>query len=230
MSYLFDIDRTGFPMMYIARAGAYVQLLPLTKVQVERFLAEPFEEFGNEWYESLLVLNARCSYNNVTARNREQAFITGMTPHEAERIAQWFGSGFDLPTRDQWCMIYRTMHSLKISDLSVERSHLCKPARVLLERLEETLSSGSATLSSLLLFDGGLVEWVRDRAEPSVAEQHWVGMGMPRSSFFNLVFNPDRDRVEPLNVVQRAYYFGTRLVRNSRDGRPIGGYAVKALS
>ena len=97
----FSCDRTGFPLITVPEAMVAMHLLPVTKVQFERFLAEP-NTYGDAWYEEVLTLNPRISYRQCTAENRERLFLTGIVPEEALAFARWMGDGFDLPTVAEW--------------------------------------------------------------------------------------------------------------------------------
>lgn len=110
-------DRTGFPLVAIPGLGMEVHLLPVTKVQFERFLAEP-DAFGDTWYEEALALNPRVPSRQFTAKNRERLFLTGILPEEALAFAKWLGAGFDLPTVTEW----REIHKAFAAELAPLRS------------------------------------------------------------------------------------------------------------
>ena len=83
----FSCDRTGFPLIAVPSVGVEVQLLPVTKIQFECFLAEP-NDFGDAWYEEVLTFNPRISYRQFMADTRERLFITGILPEEALAFAR----------------------------------------------------------------------------------------------------------------------------------------------
>ncbi|MCI0529260.1 MAG: formylglycine-generating enzyme family protein [Nitrospira sp.] len=105
---LFSYDRTGFPLIPLYRAGVEVHWLPVTKVQLECFLAET-GRLGNDWYEEVLKLNPQVSYSEFTGDHREQLFVTGILPEEALAFARWMEDRFDLPTVEEWRTIYEEL-------------------------------------------------------------------------------------------------------------------------
>jgi formylglycine-generating enzyme required for sulfatase activity len=205
----FSCDRTGFPLVALPALALEVQVLPVTKVQFERFIAEP-NAFGDIWYEEILTLNPRVSSRRFTIENRERLFLTGILPEEALAFAKWLGEGFDLPTVAEWRAIYKAL----AADLALQRhlaellSHPVAPlARDLLRQIQEEVGGAHPTsLLDLSLLSGGVVEWVRQG-------NAWVGLGAPRPEFHPNLWNPQVDEVRPLRVGVRVPYFGFRLVR-----------------
>ena len=80
-------DPCGFPVIPVESLGLSVHLLPVAKVQFERFLAEP-NDYGDSWYEELLALNPRSSHTRLDNETRERAFLTGVVPEEARAFAK----------------------------------------------------------------------------------------------------------------------------------------------
>ncbi len=80
-------------------------MLPVTKIQFERFLAES-HNLGDDSYKEALRLNPSVSHQQFTPDNREQLFVTGILPQEALNFARWMGNEFDLPTVEEWRFIY----------------------------------------------------------------------------------------------------------------------------
>ncbi|MBM3239019.1 formylglycine-generating enzyme family protein [Candidatus Poribacteria bacterium] len=204
MQFLFD--RTGFPLIRVPEVGLDVQLLPVTKVQFERFIAEP-NGFGDTWYEEILGVNPRVSYRQFTADNREGIFITGLLPEEAVSFARWMGDGFTLLTIEEWRTIYKALEHRPVESGELEKLRSqCSAEQplVILEQLREQLEPRSWL--SLSLMYGGLVEWVR-------GENSWAGLGVPRYEFYPNLWDPLADVVSPLHPDERLPYFGIRLVR-----------------
>ena len=211
----FSFDRTGFPLIRVPEVGLDVQLLPVTKVQFERFIAEP-NSFGDTWYEEILEVNPRVSYRQFTADNREGIFITGLLPEEAVSFVRWMGDEFTLPTIEEWRAIYKALERRPVESGALE---CAKPSRkagrlrsqcsaeqplVILERLREQLELRSWL--SLSLMYGGVVEWVQRGSS-------WVGLGVPRYEFYPNLWDALADVVSPLHPDERLPYFGIRLVR-----------------
>ena len=54
----FEIDPTGFPLVWVEAIGAWMHWLPVSKLQFERFLRQaPDYPFQPAWYDHLLALN-----------------------------------------------------------------------------------------------------------------------------------------------------------------------------
>lgn len=203
----FSFDRTGFPLIRLPRVGLDVHLLPVAKVQFERFIAEP-HGFGDGWYEGILALNPRVSYRQFSDGDREGVLITGLLPEEALSFARWLGDGWVLPTTEQWRAIYAALESAETEPDEWEalRSQCRAPqARTILTQLMDQLKP--RTWARLSLMHGGLVEWVRQ-------DNGWVGVGTPRSVFYPNLWDPAADVVSPLRAAARLPYFGFRLVRS----------------
>jgi hypothetical protein len=205
-------DRTGFPVLELAELGLAVQLLPVSKLQFERFLAEPVADgglFGDAWYESLLAVSPRVSLRDATREKYEHQFLSGVFPAEAERFARWLGSGYDLPRVDTWRRVDELLGMQLLDEAEVEAmkndNRLSRPAKNLMgwwQSLRQPLTWGE-----LGLFQDGLLEWVR------ISPRQCGGLGRPRQEFQRILINPQRDDpVKPIQQ-QRLRYFGFRLVR-----------------
>lgn len=188
-------DRTGFPLVDVKELGL-INLWPVTKVQLERFMADT-NTLGDRWYESLLSLNCRASCRHFDRNDYEKVFITGITPQEALRFANWLGDGFDLPTLEEWRRFYRIIRTRSLPDspnssLSVDASSIWL-----------NLRSGKTPVDFALMRHG-LVEWVR-------RGDKYTGVGKPRDSFLRNAYDPLEDEVDPIS--ERVFCFGFRLIR-----------------
>ncbi len=157
-------DRTGFPLIAVPDLALAVQLLPVTKTQLERFIAEP-NAFGDAWYEEILALNLRVSPRGFTAEQRERLFVTGLLPEEVLAFARWLGEGFDLPTVAEWRAIHKTI-AAEPAPFRRLIEVLTQKGSMLVRDLVQQVYSQVRTvhLPSLLdisLMQGGVVEWVR---------------------------------------------------------------------
>jgi hypothetical protein len=123
------VDKTGFPLLEVDEAGSF-NLWPIAKLQFERFIYET-NQYGDSWYETVLLLNPRVSYRHLDRNNYERFFISGVLPDEALNFSKWFGEGFDLPTIKEWRMLNNLLKSertLKLPEmeLSVPACTLCQ--------------------------------------------------------------------------------------------------------
>lgn len=199
----FSFDRCGFPLVRLPRLRLEAGLLPVTKVQLERFLAEP-AGFGDGWYDRVLHLHSRCSYRAFAAAERERLFLGGILPEEAVAYASWLSEGFDLPTVEEWRQLWLALAGEQPLGAEEVAAWRPGPARAIVEQLLAQLPARS--LLDLSLMRGGLVEWVREGAG-------WVGLGAPRPEFKAHLWDPLQDVVRPVQAGERVGYFGFRLVR-----------------
>ncbi|MFC1596927.1 hypothetical protein ACFL5Q_03170 [Planctomycetota bacterium] len=190
----------------MSRLDLEVQLLPVTKVQFERFLAEP-NRFDDPWYEDVLAVGPRTSYRRFGDSDREGVFLTGILPQEALAFAEWMGSGFDLPTVREWRDIYVALGRLSSFTSPLTESHQtgmgCQAEAIWRRLMAQTDGRSLLELSRMV---GGLIEWARNG-------NRWVGLGAPRQEFYPNLYNPLADEVRAIRPDRRLPYFGFRLVR-----------------
>lgn len=202
----FSSDRTGFPLIEVVELGLQVHLLPVTKWQFERFLAEP-NDFGDRWYEEALSVNPRQSYRRFSLERREGLLLSGVLPEEALTFARWLGEGFDLPTVAEWRAVYRALEvdSVPFAHLDWHLAQLpAAPARSIVRRLVEHFQP--CAVVDLSLMRGGILEWVREG-------ESWVGLGAPRVEVWPHLWDPLTDVIRPARPGERLRHFGFRLVR-----------------
>jgi formylglycine-generating enzyme required for sulfatase activity len=209
-----EFDQLGFPLVRIEGLGLSVALLPITKVQFERFIAEP-NSHGDTWYDEILGINPRLSWRRAHSGPRERLFLTGALPSEALAFASWAGIGLDLPTVEEWRAVFRYMIRTRLAGSCVEgldNKRVHPAARAIVELIVS--EAQPKTWGELALLRGGVIEWVRE-------DENFKGLGAPRPQFLPSVFNPERD--EPLFPLQdqRSRYFGFRLLqrRTKKFGR-----------
>lgn len=202
----FFSDRSGFPWVGLPELCLEAQLLPVTKLQGERFIVEA-NAYGDVWYEEILTWNPRVSYRGFDPARREHLFLGAVQPDEGLDYARWLGPDFDLPTVDEWRALYRALEGEAVPLDRLERvleEGVSLPARCILEQLLDQLQPRS--LLDLSLMRGGLVEWARQDGE-------WVGLGAPRPEVWAHLWDPLEDVIRPSRRGERLRYFGFRLVR-----------------
>lgn len=207
---LWDLDRAGFPLVYVPPIQAYVHLFPVTKLQFEYFLAEArLTGYSDGWYAELLKLNPRLSPNASNCGDYEQLLMTGLLPDEVNAYVRWHGRGFKLLTVEQWRETFRWLEKQSFSVLPAELDADLTPlARrlwdgLLIERCPKNLLDFS-------LMRGGVIEWVEGSAGAS------LGMGQPRESFRPGFHDALRDTpFKPTSLVRRSKFFGFRLMRSA---------------
>jgi len=203
---LLSPDRTGFPLIVIPEVELEVHLWPVSKIQIEQFVAES-GRYNRAWYRTLLTLNERADPQSWADVERERLFISGILPQEALAFAEWLGEGFDLPTLEEWRAIYNLLRRQRLPDSQMFFDWAGEPVATIMRKLIEQYPG--RFLLDLSLMRRGLVEWVR-------YEQQWLGLGAPRPTFYPNLWDPLKTPVRPLQAEQRLSYFGFRLVRRGQ--------------
>ena len=184
-----------------------MHLLPVMKVQFERYLAEPGTP-GDAWYETVLATNPRCSYRTVQPDTRERLILTGILPAEAEQFAHWLGPEYRLPTVEEWRTAYGVLRSCHgwFRELEVLLERTASPvARAVYAALRVDREPGS--LAQVALMEEGVLEWVRDA-------RGWGGFGLPRPSLYEVICDPlTCPPIVPQRMTDRLGFFGFRAVR-----------------
>lgn len=218
----FILDKAGFPMLWVEEIGAYLHWLPVTKVQFETYMcAQPETTFDEVWYHQALDLNERVSPGAVTDKNFWKAFMTGVTPGEAQKYAGWCGDEFSVPSNEDWFAAYKALQG-KAVELTFADELTKIPARV--RQLLKTMDTASKkvarsqniserTLAMQMMMRYGVLEWV-EFSSNTRNSTGWGGMGEPLRTFHAQVNSVERGQVStPLNIENRMFYYGFRLIR-----------------
>jgi hypothetical protein len=226
-------DKTGFPVVELYSLGYRMHLLPVAKVQFERFLIDR-NDFGDKWYEEVFMSkedrrthktypleNPRISYTRFSAEQRERLLATGLLVREVSEFAKWLGEGKDegdgedwnVPTVDVWRDCYAKLEAIQLKDvigamlreLRSDKYH--KSASTFIRSLHKQLNPQNMLEFSLM--SGGVFEWVR---YGQLYAEHAV-LGCPRYSFTVHLLDPVRcSPLLPINPdKERRYDIGFRL-------------------
>ena len=206
---LLSADQTGCPLLAIPEAELEVHLLPITKLQFEHFV-EASEAFDPSCYHEMLALNPKEETANADHHIREQIFVSGIKPHEANAFAAWMGEGFDLPTSVEWRMIYESMQRERFPRSDMFFDWASEDVVTILKMLLD--QHPRRRMCDIMLMRGGFVEWTRH-------DDDWVGIGAPRPSFQPNLWNPSSNIVRPFQTHRRLHYFGFRLIRRGKWDR-----------
>ncbi len=178
--YEWRVDPSGYPLIFVEPLGAYVQLLPVTKPQFERFIASGKRlDFDDRWYEEILTLNRRASYRSPDVPARERLFMTGVTPDEALAFSRWLGRDYALLTADEWRTCYEWFAGRPAPSAPPDLfEHLSADARAVWEIVEEQWLEQlrQPNLRELSLMTQGILEWVAERPG------RYCGLGEPAAS------------------------------------------------
>jgi hypothetical protein len=213
-----QLDKTGFPMLWVDEIEAYVNWLPVTKVQFEYFLCDsPGQPFDESWYEQILDLNPRVSPQKVTRRNYWQLLLSGILPDEAEKFAEWCGEGYRVPTLDEWNKIYKSLKGQKAYENLFSEAELKPRIRAVLERIDTIMkellsrSNKTYTLVDQMLMRYGVMEWV----ETDNRRSGWGGMGQTDAGLQSMIQTPESGSPEiPRQPTSsRLNYYGFRLIQ-----------------
>jgi hypothetical protein len=206
-SYLWYIDRAGYPMIRVEPLNCFVHLFPVTKMQFEKFiLSAAGTDFNDEWYTARLELNPRTSYRNVSREDYEGLFATSITTTEVETFAGWLKRGsesFSLLSVEEWRQSYQWLLTKKLTAPPPEVTEI--DALATWQFIQTHLYPQS--LSDLALMSGGVMEWAIFKS--SWQEKSYCGLGLPRDRFAT---QPYRDIYEPsIPFIDRPRNFGFRL-------------------
>lgn len=210
--HLWDIDRSGFPLIYVEPLNAFVHLFPVAKAQFEQFLWQhnPLQ-WGDDRYQELLALNPRTAPAELSESPYEGLFLTGITPDEILPFARWLGRGYGLLTVEEWQTMRRWLAQQQSSTIppGLGDRGLAYLARSLWQSLVARIQP--QTMQELALMVGGLLEWV-STSTPHGSSKEYFGMGQPRPAFFHTLKDADTPQ-RPISVNRRMRYFGFRLKR-----------------
>jgi hypothetical protein len=106
-AYKWQVDASGYPLIFVETLEAYVHLFPVTKPQFEKFIASGRQlGLDDEWYEKLRALNPRASYRSSDVLALEQLFMTGISTDEAISFGRWLGRDYKLLSAEDWRVCY----------------------------------------------------------------------------------------------------------------------------
>ncbi|MBZ0296845.1 MAG: hypothetical protein K8L99_30065 [Anaerolineae bacterium] len=217
-----ELDETQFPMIWIESGNFFMQWLPVTKIQIEYFLCSgSVTAFTAGWYDEVLDYNPRITPGLVKGSNYWRAFITGIKPLEIRQFISWMGSGYDMPTVDEWQKAYKELKQQEadsnvISQLT-EVSSINRRAATLIRNIDISLGEISAArdgrkLADQALMRNGVMEYVYldDRRNT------YGGFGQPVGQFFGNTASPDKGKPERLideHEGAKMPHYGFRLIK-----------------
>ena len=214
-----QLDKTGFPMVWMDSINAYVQWLPVTKIQMEYFLAETNDAiFDETWYYQLNQLNQRIAPTQVQSNNYWQVFATGILPRETQRYALWCGRGYSLITSDEWQQVYAEARDIEAESDVIKQvtgvKDIKERPRTLLQRVHRALPAdngvdGQRTLADLMLLRMGIMEFVFEDHNRST----FVGLGLTNPDFVGSFRRPEEPQtLKNPSEGSRMRNYGFRLV------------------
>ena len=198
-------------MAVVAGVGDF-HLWPVTKYQFEQFMAET-DKYEDKWYNSILSMNQSIPYTSFSEKNYERLFMTGILPAEAIDFAHWLGDRFDLPTVEEWKRFYCAIN--KEVDIPLEPYGLSNPAT----SIQEKMAKFQRTPLRYSFLQEGIAEWVKEKKDKEHSQ--YAGRGAPRDSFIPNTWKPLKDSIQVIDINQRIYYFGFRLIRRRHRGRVL---------
>lgn len=199
--YQWEVDASGYPLIFVEPLDAYVHLFPITKPQFEKFIASGRKPgFGDEWYTEVLELNPRVSYRSADITSPDGLFMTGVKIDEVSDFYRWLGRDYRLLTADDWAICsnwFATQDAVSLSDEL--RDRLSLDAAAIWDLVETQWLNGQSTLQDLSLMRQGILEWVVERPG------RYCGVGEPASSKFQ------RKAADPVRPLGRLKNLGFRL-------------------
>jgi hypothetical protein len=189
-------NKTHFPLLEIKDIGS-LTLWPIMKLQFEMYISQ-INQYGDTWYDEILKCNPRVSYHQVSKKNYERLFITGLHIEEVLSFSKWFGEDFRIPTAEEWREIYILMDTQPDfsppSDMSYQANTIWKK-----------IAKFSNSPIKFSFLKEGVIEWV------STGESY-AGKGDPRPSLLPHAFKPSEDIIK-FKRDERRNYLGFRLIK-----------------
>ena len=195
--------------------GHEISLLPVTKIQFERFCADT-NKVPDGSYEAMLNVNESVASGKFNSEQRERLFITGVLPEEAIAFTEWLGPDYTLPTAEDWFKMKNWLENTPVEPstlVALAETPMSADAHLIVDRLVRLLQP--LNWSDLTLLHEGILEWVRKG-------QALVLMGSTRPQFHPLTGIPDPDHPYMLADAadRRQAIVGFRYIRYSERGRP----------
>lgn len=228
------VDQTGFPMIGITELNFLISWLPVTKIQFEQFMCDT-NLFEDTWYQEMLKnYTPRVSPGVMRLGDYWNIYMTGITPSEAVRFANWMGREYSLPTSQEWKEALSVLARYpalpeyvdtvaKFED-TTNKQMISERAALICRKLEEItvadssqlVASAGRRLCDQMMMRLGVIEYVYEDSQMNT----FAGWGQPNRRFFGGAFNPIRD-TKPLQLVNRAEgtrmkHVGFRLIRRQR--------------
>lgn len=162
--YEWQVDATGYPLIFVKPLEAYVHLFPVTKPQFERFVATgKGHGMDDKWYEERDASNPRASYCNPDVPALERLLMTGVSTDEALAFNRWLGREYKLLSAKDWNDCYEWFE--KKPAPAVPRGlaeRMSRDALAIWDIVEAQIldQRGLVDLWQLSLMRQGILEWV----------------------------------------------------------------------
>jgi hypothetical protein len=194
-NFTWQVDNTGYPLIYVDPLEMYVHLFPVTKPQFERFIASGRKiKSDDQWYADVLASNPRVSYRSEDVIEREQLLTTGVTTDDALTFGRWLGRGYRLLTAAEWCECREWFGEKSACSVPPDlATRISDDALAIWNWIENEWleQSDQINLQQLSLMQQGILEWVIDL--PGT----YYAVGDPRSAkSLRTVYDP----VRPLGI------------------------------
>lgn len=227
MTLHWELDPTGYPLLYIAKHSFWMQFFPVTKPQFEQFLSYPVQSklrriysrvYDTDWYHGLLTGNPRVSFNTLDDKNYERLFLTGVFRNEVDDFIRWFNSlspGFRLPTDEQWRNACQWLSGFKAIPTPPTKCVPMNPAALHIWHSLWKVRKPD-TLQQQAMFGENILEHV-SYTPPPMQAMHYAkpqayAMGTPRSSFHHNARNLYQSPAT-FNLDSRQRQIGFRLIK-----------------
>jgi hypothetical protein len=213
MTTRWHFDRTGFPYLALPSGDIAVSLWPVTKTQLELWLADPAGP-GDDWYTQTLQLSPRVNWRSSDSSPLWGCLATGLMPNDFQRFLAWLGPQYRFPDATEWRLADRTISQLRSSDSQELRKLLESQSSPVVARLATRLAElGRDTWPRFSFLHDGILEWVtRPHGEPG-------GLGRPMPELpIQLILDPQAFDPVTLLKHERHPAFGLRVVRSLKSG------------
>lgn len=205
-------DRTNFPLIKIDPLNIFVHVLPVTKIQFERFLSDHYASPDSQGYTSSIIdLNPRISPRNFNADEAWKIFATALLPDEIARFTSWLGPSYRLPTRQEWITTKEWLENINadvFQNAILELNGMNILANILIQKIFEVYSAKNALDVCMQL--NTIMEWTKDTLD----SKQLALIGAPDRRLFSSLERTDYlSPMYPINYNKRIAYAGFRLIK-----------------
>lgn len=204
-------DRTKFPLVEIEPLGSYLHVLPITKIQFERFISDIHVAKDSAFYGKMLELNPRLSPTQFSLDVAWQIFATGILPEEMLKFKDWLGQNYRIIDQDEWKQAANWLETIQVGELYgevINHQSLNPFAKILLQKIYEQTQSQKAL--DLCMFIGCIMEWVRVKNSEISTPFALVGKANPK--LVNILNKQETTSlINPIDYNKRISYVGFRL-------------------
>ena len=166
--YQWEVDATGYPLIWIEPLRCFMHLFPVSRPQYERYMAANLHlGYDDRYYQEILQLRSRASCFSRESAPFGQLLMTGVTIEEALSFGKWLGQDFTRFSAVDWQICYDWLAKRAAPLFSTGlKSRLSRDAWALWEIIERRHKGLSSSEFTIYQADGGMSYWERPEDRP----------------------------------------------------------------